>query len=349
MNGAIKRSTWVAEALLGYLVLALSAQAASFDCGKAASKVEKLICADAELSKLDDELNAVYKTALQDGMQADTVKQAQKRWMKERNDCADAGCVKRAYEERLHGLTSATEKSISKQKTKPRFTVTEGKGWAVCESYAKFLNTLPESEPLPLCHLKRSPDFPDLKDPDWEEIEIPTHLELVYSIEKILSPSYHDRPVDTFDHWKAVYEQQIRNGEASPRLRRTHLALIDNAAVETILAYEPDRYKCDKGVEKKGYAFDGALTSLFIWNEQEQKIEQAKSHIAFSIPYELMLYQGRPLLFFPYWGGGTYPRITGGIAVNHFIATGEGTPYGHLRRCEIGFELTPNLIERMTK
>ncbi len=31
-------------------------QAASFDCGKAGTKVEKLICADAELSKLDEKL-----------------------------------------------------------------------------------------------------------------------------------------------------------------------------------------------------------------------------------------------------------------------------------------------------
>src|SRR3990167_6280936 len=40
----------------GWLVPSIPAQAASFDCAKAATKVEILICADAELSKLDDEL-----------------------------------------------------------------------------------------------------------------------------------------------------------------------------------------------------------------------------------------------------------------------------------------------------
>lgn len=86
------------------LVLATTAQAASFDCAKAGTKVEKLICGDAELSKLDEELNTAYKTALQDKQQADTVRQAQKQWMKERNGCADVGCVKGAYEGRLISL-----------------------------------------------------------------------------------------------------------------------------------------------------------------------------------------------------------------------------------------------------
>lgn len=90
--------------LFGLLALSSPAQAASFDCAKAGTKVEKLICSDAELSKLDEELNAAYKTALQDGKLADTIRQAQKQWMKERNSCADANCVKQAYEARLASL-----------------------------------------------------------------------------------------------------------------------------------------------------------------------------------------------------------------------------------------------------
>ena len=35
------------------------AHAASFDCAKAHSKVEKMICVDAELSRLDDDLSGV--------------------------------------------------------------------------------------------------------------------------------------------------------------------------------------------------------------------------------------------------------------------------------------------------
>jgi uncharacterized protein len=94
--------------LAGLLALSLPVQAASFDCAKAATKVEKLICGDAELSKLDDELAASYKTALKDNAQADAIKQAQKRWLKKRDDCQDAQCLKIAYQSRRRELASVS-------------------------------------------------------------------------------------------------------------------------------------------------------------------------------------------------------------------------------------------------
>ena len=104
-------------------LLALPVQAASFDCAKAGTKIEKLICGDAELSKLDEELNAAYKAAVQDKTKAKAVKQAQKQWMKERNGCEDAACVKGAYEARLSLLagtyTSTGESVAAKQNVTP--------------------------------------------------------------------------------------------------------------------------------------------------------------------------------------------------------------------------------------
>lgn len=108
MNGYIKRSVWFVVALLGCLMWELPAHAASFDCGKATTKVEKLICSDAAISKLDEELAAAYKTALR-GENQDSIRQTQKQWMKGRNGCADAVCVKRTYETRLQGLASPTD------------------------------------------------------------------------------------------------------------------------------------------------------------------------------------------------------------------------------------------------
>jgi uncharacterized protein len=40
-----------------------SAQAASFDCAKASSFVEKAICSDKQLSSMDDQLARLYKAA----------------------------------------------------------------------------------------------------------------------------------------------------------------------------------------------------------------------------------------------------------------------------------------------
>jgi len=88
----------------------MSAEAASFDCGKAVSNVEKLICGDGELSKLDEDLNRAYLQSLE---RPDVKQQAiisQKQWLKfTRNPCLDSVCLKKVYETRIKelGLTSS--------------------------------------------------------------------------------------------------------------------------------------------------------------------------------------------------------------------------------------------------
>lgn len=339
---------------LGAMVLISTAQAASFDCDKAQSKIEKLICMDTGLSALDDALSKVYRETLGLAQNRQKAIKEQQRWLKEiRNACHDADCLKKVYQDRIDELAQVTEKSVSKPKPKPRFTIPIGKGWSVCEGYTRFLNAQPESEPLPLCHPKLSPAFPDLKEPDWEEIDISSHLELTYALEKLTSPGRHDRPVDSFEHWKPVFEQQVKSGETIPRLRRVRLALIDGGPVETILAYEPDRNACDKLVKKNGYAFEGQHPSLFIWSEREQKVDVYKSHGAFWLPNKLLLFQDKPLLFQTAWGSSqdipsTRTSVAGRILIYHFLPYDEAAqPYWNQERCQIRFDLTPEILKRM--
>jgi len=94
-----------AFALASCLLLAAPlARAASFDCRKAASPAEKTLCSDAELSTLDDELASAYRAAL--GASADPagVKASQLQWMKKREACADAPCLRTAYQGRIAEL-----------------------------------------------------------------------------------------------------------------------------------------------------------------------------------------------------------------------------------------------------
>lgn len=88
------------------LTLASPTFAASFDCSKAATKVEKTICTDDELSSLDEDMAGLYKKALQTG-DASGVKAAQKIWLKDRNDCSDAECIKDQYNYRISDLARA--------------------------------------------------------------------------------------------------------------------------------------------------------------------------------------------------------------------------------------------------
>lgn len=59
----MRRIPWV---ILGWIVLVTAVHAASFDCGKAASQMERLICSDSQLSKSDEDLAASYSRALKE-------------------------------------------------------------------------------------------------------------------------------------------------------------------------------------------------------------------------------------------------------------------------------------------
>lgn len=80
------------------------ALAAGFDCKKAATPVEKAICADEKLSELDEYLSRYYAVAL-DTMPdaASCLKADQRDWVKSsRNSCgSDTKCLTKAYLERL--------------------------------------------------------------------------------------------------------------------------------------------------------------------------------------------------------------------------------------------------------
>lgn len=90
------------------------AHCASFDCAKASTRVENVICNDWEISKLDVELAVRYKAALEEPTKAETIKRSQKQWLKERNVCATAECVRHAYEARLAELASTDSKGAAR-------------------------------------------------------------------------------------------------------------------------------------------------------------------------------------------------------------------------------------------
>jgi len=275
MNGCIKRSVWFFTATFAWIMLSVTAQAASFDCAKATTAVEKLICADAELSKLDDELNAAYKTALQDEKQPEAIRQAQKQWMKERNVCVDAACVKGAYETRLKALgisdrstdsgksgMTATPAQADKAKSadqefpqkppKLHYAICDrrsnpersclgqsGKGYAVCETYLKQLNTLTNP---PTCEAPIPPGF---KHPDWEEMDVTQHLDLAYQAEEHALEHFGNYKNPDFDTWKQTFLQEIQEGKISPRIRKVRVTPNDKGDA-TILAYTRDRDACHK-------------------------------------------------------------------------------------------------------
>ena len=96
----MKRTLWI---IFGCSILT-AANSASFDCLKAQSKIEKLICNSKQLSEQDENLTKLYKSAL-DRSNSDEKQRLvseQTQWLKGiRNICGDELCLVKAYSSRI--------------------------------------------------------------------------------------------------------------------------------------------------------------------------------------------------------------------------------------------------------
>lgn len=164
-------------AFLG-LLYPVATQAASFDCAKASTEVEKMICADPELSKLDEELGKAYSEALKKVPNADALKQQQLEWMKERNACGDTDCVEMAYRSRIGELNSGQAEG--------RFLTVLAKNEQLCAEYKSYVEheVAKREQPSrffdskPICEKHFGTDFPGFQSVQWREISPIEHPDL---------------------------------------------------------------------------------------------------------------------------------------------------------------------------
>lgn len=90
------------------IISATNVFAASFTCTKASTAIEKMICADENLSKLDEDLSKIYKQALSAEKFKEELKKQQLMWIKMvRNTCKDTKCLKVRYDERIAALNNS--------------------------------------------------------------------------------------------------------------------------------------------------------------------------------------------------------------------------------------------------
>lgn len=94
-------------AILAGLLCSLSVSATSFDCNKARTYVEKTICQNDQLSQLDEDMAAYYRTKIAyaktvGSWELEHQKAIQTEWLiYERNTCRTRQCITNAYETRL--------------------------------------------------------------------------------------------------------------------------------------------------------------------------------------------------------------------------------------------------------
>jgi uncharacterized protein len=99
----MKHISWI----IAFPLVLTTAHAASFDCGKASASIEKIICGDVALSKMDGELANVYQRVIEQSEDIQKETKVQQQWLTRiRNTCANANCLLDAYKTRIYELTA---------------------------------------------------------------------------------------------------------------------------------------------------------------------------------------------------------------------------------------------------
>ncbi len=130
------------------------ASAASFDCGKASTNVEKLICNDEKLSKLDDELFSAYRAERQVDKKGNALKNSQIIWLKDRNKCIDSACINKSYSTRIEQLSTAVKSGTSQLPISLKIVADD------CKVVANHINR----GTLNLLKMSRTAHYPDKED-----------------------------------------------------------------------------------------------------------------------------------------------------------------------------------------
>lgn len=103
--------------LIIFLALSTGAHSASFDCQKAKSINEKLICQDEDLSKLDDELSVIYKSAIaKSETPKDLIANQRTAWKQREAECSSKSCLLDWFAQRKAFFGAATPTPVKTTK-----------------------------------------------------------------------------------------------------------------------------------------------------------------------------------------------------------------------------------------
>jgi|CXWL01.1.fsa_nt_gi uncharacterized protein len=144
-------------------ILTTVSQAASFECKKANTKTEHMICDSSSpfgfIETQDEELDIAYQWALMRVNDKQKLIKEQRLWLKDiRNNCSDRECLAKVYRERLDRLATLVQTSgcYTLQPIKDNGNVRQIE--PVCKVMEKNLNQFCDQPPM-ACGLKIAPEF----------------------------------------------------------------------------------------------------------------------------------------------------------------------------------------------
>ena len=262
MKNSVK-GTRVIFCTFSLLICADRVHATSFDCAKAQTRVEKSICHDPELSRLDGQLGKVYAAVLAeaDSGQKTRLVSLEVSWLENARDaCSTRACLRSAYRTRLAALRTIYDKladfrsATGKDRAggaKPAFLGkyiayaihTPGFGTIPLSPVVKALTrnfnqfrTLPFASPNP----RLSPRFPQFYRPHWTRIPLNQRLAKAIVTEWVTGGQAHvahchlvPRCQSTWEDWLKTTRVLRKKGE--PVMWRTRLDLLGDGKRETII------------------------------------------------------------------------------------------------------------------
>lgn len=265
-----KQCWWVFISLVCLLKFEVPVQAASFDCGKATSKVEQLICKESAVSSLDDELSIAYQWALMRVDEKQKVIREQRHWLKEIRDvCQDKSCLMKAYLARVDELSVQVE-------TKGCYTLqpipdSDGKKVRpieqVCEVMEINLNKFCDQPPV-ACGLKIAPEYQhQIFLPNWAPLNADANRGL---IEKVIRAPWQDAHISQQEKNALWEEERLKIDQAFSEKRLSFsVAQIDLYNLgKRQLSYRLDYGDCEarnpqfKNREQWGYAINSAPVQI---------------------------------------------------------------------------------------
>lgn len=168
--------------VVSLLSIALSSQAASFDCAKAKTKVEKLICGHKELSILDEQLHDVYHRLLTKASDKAQIRSSQRHWLKAvRNPCTNVKCLASVYIVRISALKARLNAPpgayVKYTQAHSYVKIEKGQGVAICTAFKENLDSCFPNGP----HISCPPDASlGFSEPDWTWLPVSIPLDSLY-------------------------------------------------------------------------------------------------------------------------------------------------------------------------
>jgi uncharacterized protein len=247
--------------VLCYLISMSSAQAVSFDCAKAQTKAEKLICRNRQASQLDKEMQLAYQDAQAHTADPASLKTEQRQWLKMRDTCNYVTCIIQAYRTRLASLKTLLAEP------KPCFRLLERKWpevasghYPVCVDFLKNINSFCDEMPATTwkkshssekimfpanatprtsCEWKNNLTINALKTPYWEALDPKAYLKVIQNMQQRIYREPEEK-------WQPIPPDMLqRINEGQSRLWHTWIDIDRDGQKEHVVRF--DDLPCERG------------------------------------------------------------------------------------------------------